>query len=147
MSDCVLKLLAADGNKFLHRCVHCGKVGRYKYSDSRLCHQQCDANPGLIPLPGYEFRRIRSELKIKEKCDGKCGELEQEMNAAGVAGCRERRDCFLAKLRDNAKSYRLGDWAAAGWQALIQGKPFTLEGLYDLAVERAAQVEQLRGSA
>lgn len=143
MTQCNLQYLFDDGGKFLHQCAQCGKVGRYKYRDSRLCHQQCDANPGLMPMPGYEFRRIRMELKITEKCSGQCGELEAEMNAAGVTGCRARREYFLVKLRANATSYGLLDWAKAGFQAVIQGKPRSLEGLYDLAIERAGQIAAL----
>lgn len=140
---CDLTFLSTDGQKFLHQCARCGKIGRYKNRDPKRCKQQCDSNPVLQPLPGYEFHRITVELGVKRKCGDKCAELEREMNAAGVSGCRERRDYFLAKLRDNAKSYGLADWAAAGWNAVIQGKPRSLEGLFDLAIERAAKIEQL----
>lgn len=143
--NCVLEFVRQDGDRYLHRCLTCNAVARSKHRDPTKRKQRCGAPPPPQSGPGTEFRKIRVELKIKEKCGGKCHELETEMNAAGVDGCREHRDYFLAKLRKNAKAYGLADWAAAGWQALIQGKPWTLEGLFDLAIRRADSAAKAEG--
>jgi len=125
-----------DGDRHIYRC-ECGRVVRLREPvDPASISAVCGRLPPP-PGPGTHFRRVRVELEIPEKCGGKCAELEAEMNAAGVSGCRDRRDYFLAKLRENAKDYGLLDWAKAGFHAVLQGKPRTLEGLFDLAIDRA----------
>lgn len=63
--------------------------------------------------------------------------MARQMDEWGPAGCREHKEEILAHLR---KAYSKTDWATvlkAGMIALAQGLPLTIEGLVDLAIERA----------
>lgn len=115
----------------LVRCANCGEERRS--IRKRMCGSSLPAaGPGTCLL--QIFREI--SITPKKGCD--CEKLRKEMDAAGVDGCRERKAEFIERLQSNAAKFGLSEWAAAGWQAVRQGKPLTLAGLYDLAIERAA---------
>lgn len=145
MSDCKLQLVREDGKLFVHCCPECKREVRSKYRDPAMRKQTCGVQGVMIAGPGTEFRRITRELRVNENEGCDCAKLEREMNAAGIEGCRARRAEFIDRIKANAKRYRLADFAAAGWQAVIQGKPWTIEGLYDLAISRASQSFQASG--
>jgi hypothetical protein len=86
---------------------------------------------------GTALLAVLEETGVVGKADCNCAELQAEMDSAGIDGCRERKAEFVARLKENASKYGLREWAAAGWLALWQGKPLSIEGLYDLAIERA----------
>jgi hypothetical protein len=78
-------------------------------------------------------------------CDG----MIAQMNVWGPDGCREHRDEILAHLRKAYDQSSLPTKASAGLMALgkntlaivglSDGTPMTLEGLLDLAIERATE--------
>lgn len=134
--NCPLVPDGQEGNRFVHRCPTCGRRVRSKSADPAAVKATCGV-PSPLFGPGTEFRKVRIELHLDEKCGGGCAQLEAEMNVLGVAGCRQKRVELLAKLQKNAAKYGLLDWAKAGGFALWQGKPRSLEGLLDLAIQRA----------
>jgi hypothetical protein len=131
---CDFQLVRREGKRFVLRCRHCRRVVRSPVETG--VRAMCGA-VALQPRPGHELFHLFRELRIKPKKGCECAALRAEMNRLGVAGCREQREELLARLRDNAALYGLGEWAAAGWQAIKQDKPITLGGLLDLAIERA----------
>jgi hypothetical protein len=91
---------------------------------------------------GDELFDIFRELGIKPASGCDCVRLRREMNQLGPDGCREQQAGLVMRLQRNAAKYGLGEWASAGWSALWQGKPLSLAGLLDLAIERAAEGNQ-----
>lgn len=139
---CDLEFVAQCGSRFVHRCRRCGWTGRLPFREPARVSRRCGASGLRSTGPGTHFRQITRELRVNEKEGCDCAKLEKEMNAAGIDGCKARRDEFLARIKANARKYRLAEWAAAGWNGLWQGKPWSIEGLYDLAIEQAIQVAQ-----
>jgi hypothetical protein len=139
--NCPLVFIREDGDQFIHGCPECGSQARSKYCDPAMRSQKCGVH--RPPGPGTHLWWLLKEIDVRAKRGCQCFAIAKEMNAAGVAGCREHRDYFLAKLRENAKAYGLADWAAAGWNAVWQGKPITLAGLFDLAIHRASGPDTL----
>jgi hypothetical protein len=130
--ECPLEFLREDGDRFLHRCPKCGAVVRSRYRDPAKRHREC-----RVVGVGDCFVAITRELGVKPASGCDCAKLRSEMNQLGPDKCRERKSGLVARLQRNAAKYGLGEWAAAGWSALWQGKPLTLSGLLDLAIQRA----------
>ena len=80
-----------------------------------------------------------ADLGITEREGCNCKGVAAEMDREGVAGCRRRRDYFLAQLDGNARLYSWWDKLKAGSLAVLSGAPLTLGGLFDEAVARAEQ--------
>ena len=133
---CVLESVRTLPNgKTLMRCTVCRKERPAK-NPARL-HMQCGV--GLIKPggPGTELRKIFAELGVKPGRGCQCKAYARKMDGWGPSGCRARHAEIVAHLQAKAESFGLAAWAAAGWAAVWQGKPWTIGGLVSLAIERA----------
>lgn len=118
-----------------------------------LTPQKCEAyrnnwlngpGVGIPPSPpqhghGTELHQLIAALGVQPDESCQCEQMRLRMNAWGPAGCRDHREEILAHLR---AAYKKTDWPTvlkAGALAVAQGLPLTLEGLLDLAIERAAK--------
>lgn len=119
------------------RCTVCRKQRPFKSSDPALCKMQCGVGPQIVGGPGAELRRLFREIGVTGKAGCNCKELAARMDAWGVNGCRARLSEIVAELKAKASKFGIGEWAAAGWSAAWQGKPLTLSGLVNLAIDRA----------
>lgn len=136
MSNCPLEFVRQDGDRFILRCPVCGSEARSKYADPAMRRQLC----GIVRQGrgvGDELFDLLKEIGVSPKAGCDCRKLRLEMNQLGVEGCRERSAGLVKRMQRNAAKYGLAEWAAAGWTALAQGKPLSLAGLLDLAIQRA----------
>jgi len=96
-----------------------------------------ECQPGPDSGPGTALESILSELGIKRTASCGCDAFASRMNIWGVEGCREHREEILEHLRTAYDSADLTTKLRAGANAIAQGKPLTLAGLLDLAIERS----------
>jgi len=88
--------------------------------------------------PGTELKKIFAELLISPIASCECDAMANQMNAWGPDGCREHRDDILAHLQMAYDESTVLQALTAGAMAAVRWKPMTLEGLLNLAIERAA---------
>lgn len=114
------------------------------------------ANPAwnLMPAtgPGRKLEEMFQELKIEYQEACGCAAYARQMDAWGVAGCRENFEEIVKRLRTNAAKYSLWDkWRAAG-HALWSGLAFHVNpldpfpGLVAEALRRAEADELAKAS-
>ncbi len=137
---CTIEIVRPRDGRYVVRCVKCGKVRTVK--EPARAKMQCGIGPAIIGGPGTELRRLFREIGVKDKAGCNCKELAGQMDAWGVCGCRARLPEIVAELKAKASTYGIGEWAAAGWCAIRQGKPITIEGLAELAISLAAESHQ-----
>jgi glycosyltransferase involved in cell wall biosynthesis len=136
-------------------CPVCGQTFAVKKQPQRMachrCHSQFSPgdpaglivkgrNPPLPPIaagPGTELTAIFTELGITPKASCKCKAKAAQMDAWGIAGCREHRAEIMEWMREAYDTATWSEKATAAWNAMRKGLPLTLEGLLDLAIERA----------
>jgi hypothetical protein len=140
MSNCRLEFVRelASG-EYLHRCPTCGVEAESNRRDPSMRRQKC---AGISPpggRPGTELRRIFDEMGVKPTAKCRCKQFARKMDYWGIDGCCQRTAEIVAHLQEHAKEFGLSTWAAAGWSALWQGKPRSLEGLVQLAIDRARE--------
>lgn len=122
----------------------CHPCWLYRHSDY---HRRLWGGEPLPPRPaggpGTELKALLASLGLTPPGGCGCDDLAARMDAWGVAGCRERREDILARLRANAA--KVG-WLAklkAGALAVAVGLAFRLDprdpypGLLDEAIRRA----------
>lgn len=112
---------------------HCGQSSRGDFASvtGTLNH----ARP--IPRgPGTELTALFAEIDVREKTGCNCQAIAAEMDRVGIAGCRERRDYFLGRLRENEKLYTQWERAKVAPKALVMGI-VSLGGFFDEAIRRA----------
>jgi hypothetical protein len=110
--------------------------------------------------PGEEFEKLTDSLGLKEWEGCSCSAIRSDMNRAGVAGCREKRNHFIERIKANVATgiaaNKLSKWAwvKAACRAVRLGLAFKIDprdpipGLFDLAVnnaEKAAKQKASRG--
>jgi hypothetical protein len=136
---CQLELSGQDGERVVYRCPVCGREVRSSVADPAQLKAQCGPLVALPPTrgPGTEFFKVCKEVGVRQKPGCDCANLRRAMDEAGVEGCRRNRDCFLRKLRNNLECYTITEKAAAAWAVLWQGKPWSLDGMLELAIQRA----------
>lgn len=96
-------------------------------------------NPQLIVPrigPGTELKKILASLGVST-C-GTCQAWADQMNLWGIAGCCEHREEILSRLRQAYDESDLLTKLRAAGNAVTHGLPLTLEGLLELAIERAS---------
>jgi phage/plasmid primase-like uncharacterized protein len=136
-----------DG-RTLHRCLVCGKEGRFRTADPAHVGMQCGVK-ALPHGPGTELAAVFKQLGIKPKAGCGCKELAREMNALGVDGCRRECDSLAAKLRSRAALFEWQEKVTAAVKAATSGLATRLNwrdpfpGLVDLAIERARAQSRL----
>jgi len=125
-------------------CRQCGYTTKRPYE--RPPQKECSGAPRVPPIdygPGTELKKIIAAYRLvpTETCG--CEAMIQQMNAWGIAGCREHRAEILAHLH---KAYAelnpsWADQARMGAKALAMGiiiNPFDPAGsLLNAAIERA----------
>jgi hypothetical protein len=87
--------------------------------------------------PGTELAKIFASLGVSGKCGGGCPEWIAKMNAGGPAWCREHRAEIIEHLTTAYNAADVLTKAKALPLAIWNGLPLTLDGLLDLAIERA----------
>jgi hypothetical protein len=136
------------------RCEICGKIAPENHREA--CGDSIPINRPPDPRgPGTEFGKLTAILGLKEKAGCKCGAIANEMNRAGPAGCRERREHFVEALKANYDAnYNWLDLVAAAGRsnkpaavALVKriatiSTHKAIERLFDFAVELAEQVDE-----
>lgn len=95
-----------------------------------------DENPPPPP-PGDQLRGVLISLEVVATKKCRCDAIRREMNRLGVEGCRQKKTELLAELRKGYDESSLATKLNAARLALANGLPLSLEGLFDLAVERA----------
>jgi hypothetical protein len=134
---CQFQVVKQVGAKFRHRCQRCKGTVTVAESDPANVKAVCGVFAITPHGPGRELLDLFAELGIKPRKECGCKAYARQMNQWGVAGCRDRRGEIVAHLQSQADKFGLGEWAAAGWQAVVKGLPLTLAGLVDLAIDRA----------
>jgi len=95
---------------------------------------------------GTEFKKLCEQLGITLPACGACQATLLQMNAVGVAGCREKREEFVSEIKERAKSIGWLDYVHAAANAVTSGLAFSLNpldpigSLYDEAVRRVEQI-------
>lgn len=111
--------------------VHCACGTVHEYPQG-----VADEDPPPAP-PGDQLKAMFSQVGVRKTKSCRCEEIRREMNRLGVEGCKRERSRLLAKLKtayDEASLYTKG---MAYVLARSKGLPLSLEGLFDLAIERA----------
>lgn len=99
--------------------------------------------PGVVMValhgPGAELKKLFTSLGISKTKDCGCAAMIAQMNVWGVVGCRlpENRLVILDHLQKHYGASSVLTKAKAGAIAWWTETPMTLEGLLDLAIERA----------
>jgi hypothetical protein len=143
---CDLRVVSQGNRGITLRCSRCGRPVTTPYSDPAKTKRRCVAPSQRAHSTashvhygaGAELTALFAELGITEKPGCNCKAIAADMDRAGVAGCRKRRDYFLGKLNENAQLYSLGEKIKACKAAWSAGVPLTLAGMFDEAVRRAA---------
>lgn len=97
--------------------------------------------------PGTELKGVLSRLGIAVAPTCDCNAKAQQMDAWGVAGCRQRRDTIIQWLRDGQGRWKWSDKLRAAGMALANGLAFKLNpldpypGLVDESIRLAAAKE------
>jgi predicted Fe-S protein YdhL (DUF1289 family) len=87
--------------------------------------------------PGSELKKMFDALGIQATSTCQCATRMAEMNTRGVEGCRRTREEILVWMRESYDEAGVLTILRAGANAVAQGLPLTLEGLLELAIERA----------
>lgn len=94
--------------------------------------------------PGSQLWRVLESLGIEHTGTCQCLGRAEQMNAWGVAGCRQARAEIVDWMREGQSRYRWGDIAAAAAKAIASGLAWRLSlsdpygSLVDEAIRRAA---------
>lgn len=102
------------------------------------------STPALPDGPGSELERVLKEHRLTRVGCGGCQGLRKRMDRWGPAGCRDRREQILARLRRAYRELTPAETAAAAWHALWSGLAFKVDprdpapGLLDEALRRWA---------
>jgi len=99
-------------------------------------HHHCSSN---ATGPGTALKSILAELGIKPTASCGCEAFASRMNIWGPEGCLEHREEIETHLRAAYDSADLATKLRAGVNAIAQGKPLTLAGLLDLAIQRGSE--------
>lgn len=79
---------------------------------------------------------------------GGCQSTKGKMNAAGIQGCKQRREEFIAEIKERVKDISLAVWVRAAAKAIATGLVFHLNpfnpvpSLYDYAIQLAEEQAQ-----
>jgi hypothetical protein len=101
--------------------------------------------PPPIEGPGTELKKILAELSITQTAACQCEAMVSQMNVWGP-DCREHCEEILTHLREAYDQASILTKLRAWGNAKMQGKPLTVEGLLDLAIERAAARKWVEGN-
>jgi hypothetical protein len=116
---CDFQFVKRVGDKSRHRCRRCkGTVAVAERDPSRV-HQTCGTSALAPAGPGRELLVLFAELGIKPRKECGCKAYARQMNQWGIDGCRQQRCEIIAHLQSQAEKFGLGEWAAAGWQAVV----------------------------
>jgi len=132
---CLFEFGEEVNGRRIARCRECGAVLSVPLESGVNIAREC--RPGPEHGPGTALKSILSELGIKPTKSCGCDAFASRMNIWGVAGCLEHREEIEAHLRTAHDSADLATKLRAGANAIAQGKPLTLAGLLDLAIERS----------
>lgn len=137
----------ARGAKYV--CRRCGRIiwninPPETWNGTVLCRGESapgkpPPDPPLNRGVGTELHKLLESLGIKPDSTCNCAALAAEYDRRGVQWCRENKSEIVAHL---SKAYRSTDWTTAiraGANAVSQGLPLTIEGLCEVAIERAEQ--------
>jgi hypothetical protein len=100
----------------------------------------------LVPIgkgPGTELKSLLKQLGIAENPTCDCNAKAAQMDAWGIAGCREHFDEIVGWMRDGQQGWGWKDKLAAAAKAVTSGIAFQVNwsdpfpGLITLAIERA----------
>lgn len=129
----------ADGRQ-PWECPHC-KTRLNVPVGNQIKPAKCPSGRGIPAVspngPGTALKAVLSELGIKPTASCGCDAMVAKMNQWGPDGCEANRDEILAHLQTAYDSADLATKLRAGANAIAQGKPLTLAGLLDLALERS----------
>jgi hypothetical protein len=120
-------------------CEVCNRKWLTHWPIERIHHACESQNPAHGP--GTELSVIFRELGITGKCGQGCPEWIAKMNAWLPDGCREHRTEIIEHLTTAYNSADVLTKLKAGANALVKGLPLSLDGLLELAIERAEATE------
>jgi len=144
VSDCPYERLPTG----YWECPTCGHVTLKPYATPprRNCkfpqphsgtnHTHTPLPPPPTNGPGTAIKSILSELGIQPTASCGCDAMVAKMNVWGP-DCNDHREEIEAHLRTAYDSADLATKLRAGANAIAQGKPLTISGLLDLAIERS----------
>lgn len=135
-----------------YRCMRedCGLIGHSPHADvwvdgyERVIGPACKGMSdnlkdirGYLNGPGTQLKQIFDSLGIVPKASCPCERLKDWMNWLGPKRCIERREALLTYLRKGYDEATIAELARAWILATVKFLPTTIEGLLDLAIERA----------
>lgn len=114
-------------------------------ANERLAFPPAKPKPQVGDILGGLFARLGVASCIP---GGGCQSTKGKMNAAGIQGCKDRRDEFIADIRERAKSVPASAWITAAAKAVTTGLMFHVNpldpvpSLYDYAIRLAEEQVQ-----
>lgn len=134
-----------NGNRRVY-CINCGYITRTSMAwEFSKIYRPCSGSPSETPAepsavsegPGTELKKIFDSIGIKQKSGCPCPARMAEMNRRGIQGCIDTKPEILGWLQEAYDESTITERATAGLRAIAKGYPTTLEGLLDLAIDRA----------
>ncbi len=102
--------------------------------------------------PGSQLWKLLESLGVKHTNSCSCISRAEQMNAWGVAGCRDHRDEILGWMREGQDQFGWRDKLTAATRAVTTGLAFRLNpldpfpGILDEAIRRAEAAAQQAGN-
>lgn len=136
-----------EADELPYTCVcHTNYISLESLSAVPVKRKKVSGIPVSVPTtgPGTELTALLKEYRIRPNASCGCDAKATQMNVWGIAGCKANRIIILGWMQDAYDSASIAEWVQAGAIALGRGKPKTLAGILDEAIERAATKLQVR---
>ena len=130
-------------------CDDCGITRCTEFPPGKIkhhCRGSTQQSPPPANGPGTELKKILDSLGIQPIASCQCAAKQAEYNRNGVEWCKANREAILADLKTAYDEASLLTKLRAGAKAVALGMPLTIEGLLDLAIERAENGRDTGGS-
>ncbi len=127
-----------DGNRTVV-CSYCSYT-RITHWPLEQIHHDCEAERLVRLGVGTQLFNILQERHIESTSSCACKQMLVQMNLWGIDGCQEHREEILEHLQQAYKTADTGTKLTALGSTMLRGGPFTLEGLLNLALDRAKAV-------
>lgn len=89
--------------------------------------------------PGTELKKMLNLIGLGTFGGCGCNGMARKMNEWGPQGCREHFDEIHQWLKNAARTTKWKAYIKAGWNAVTNGIPVTIDGLIHEAIRRAEQ--------
>ena len=143
------------GTPGVYHCPRCGYTTPPVKFPPEAVHRECPAAAAPIETsgPGAELMAILKSLAITEQAGCDCLAKARQMDAWGVAGCRENFNTIIGWMRDGQGRWGWGEKFKAAALAAATGLAFKINwadpfpGLIEEAIRRAEAKSQAAAPA